>query len=30
MGDSIAFWKDLMSHPNYDAWWKARDATKCD
>ena len=25
MGDSIAFWKDLMSHPNYDAWWKARD-----
>lgn len=26
MGDSIAFWKELMSHPNYDAWWKARDA----
>ena len=26
MGDSIAFWKDLMSHPNYDAWWKAHDA----
>ena len=26
MGDSIAFWKDLMAHPNYDAWWKARDA----
>jgi uncharacterized protein len=25
MGDSIAFWKDLMNHPNYDAWWKARD-----
>jgi putative CocE/NonD family hydrolase len=24
MGDSIAFWKDLMNHPNYDAWWKAR------
>jgi len=24
MGDSIAFWKDLMSHPTYDAWWKAR------
>ena len=23
-GDSIAFWKDLMSHPAYDAWWKAR------
>lgn len=26
MGDDVAFWKDLMSHPNYDAWWKARDA----
>ncbi|MEO6681835.1 MAG: CocE/NonD family hydrolase [Ginsengibacter sp.] len=26
LGDSIAFWKDLMSHPNYDDWWKARDA----
>ncbi len=25
-GDSIAFWKDLMTHPNYDGWWKARDA----
>lgn len=25
-GDSIRFWKDLYSHPNYDAWWKARDA----
>ncbi len=25
-GDTIAFWKDLMSHPNYDAWWEARDA----
>lgn len=24
MGDSIAFWKDLYAHPNYDAWWKAR------
>jgi uncharacterized protein len=24
MGDSIAFWKDLISHPNYDNWWKAR------
>jgi putative CocE/NonD family hydrolase len=24
MGDSIAFWKDLMSHPNLDNWWKAR------
>ena len=26
MGDSIAFWKDLMAHPNYDDWWKARNA----
>jgi uncharacterized protein len=24
--DSVAFWKDLYAHPNYDAWWKARDA----
>ncbi len=24
MGDSIAFWKDLMNHPIYDEWWKAR------
>lgn len=24
MGDSIAFWKDLYDHPNYDDWWKAR------
>lgn len=23
-GDSIAFWKDLMSHPNYDDFWQAR------
>ena len=26
MGDSIPFWKDLMAHPNYDEWWKARNA----
>ena len=26
MGDSIAFWKDMMNHPNYDAWWEARNA----
>jgi putative CocE/NonD family hydrolase len=25
-GDSIAFWKDLYAHPNYDSWWQARDA----
>lgn len=24
MGDSILFWKDMMAHGNYDAWWKAR------
>mgnify|MGYP000152011762 FL=1 len=26
IGDSILFWKDLYAHPNYDDWWKARDA----
>lgn len=26
VGDSVPFWKDVMDHPNYDAWWKARDA----
>lgn len=26
--DSIRFWKDLMSHTNYDAWWQARDARR--
>jgi uncharacterized protein len=25
-GDSIAFFKELYDHPNYDAWWKARNA----
>lgn len=24
MGDSIAFWNDLMNHPNYEEWWQAR------
>lgn len=24
MGDTMKFWTDLMNHPNYDAWWKAR------
>lgn len=24
-GDSIQFWPELMSHPNYDDFWKARD-----
>ncbi len=22
----IAFWNELMQHPNYDGWWKARDS----
>jgi putative CocE/NonD family hydrolase len=26
MGDSIKFWKELYAHPNYDEWWKARNA----
>ena len=26
MGDSIRFWNDIISHPNYDAFWKARNA----
>ncbi len=25
-GDSIKFWKDLYAHPNYDEFWKARNA----
>ena len=28
MGDSIKFWKELYAHPNYDDWWKARDARR--
>jgi putative CocE/NonD family hydrolase len=24
MGDTFKFWTDMMNHPNYDAWWKAR------
>jgi hypothetical protein len=24
MGDTFKFWTDMMKHPNYDAWWKAR------
>jgi putative CocE/NonD family hydrolase len=24
MGDSIAFWKDIIAHPDLDNWWKAR------
>jgi putative CocE/NonD family hydrolase len=26
IGDSIKFWHEVMEHPDYDAWWKARDA----
>jgi uncharacterized protein len=28
MGDSIQFWNDMMDHPNYDSWWKARDVRR--
>jgi putative CocE/NonD family hydrolase len=28
MGDSIQFWNDLVKHPHYDDWWKARDARR--
>lgn len=24
MGDSNKYWNDVMNHPNYDSWWKAR------
>lgn len=24
-GDSLVFWKELIAHPDYDDWWKARD-----
>jgi putative CocE/NonD family hydrolase len=24
-GDSLAFWKEMVSHPQYDDWWKVRD-----
>ena len=26
MGDSVKFWGDLYAHPNYDSFWKARNA----
>jgi putative CocE/NonD family hydrolase len=28
MGDSVRFWNELMKHPNYDDWWKSRDARR--
>jgi len=26
MGDTIRFWDAVVQHPNFDAWWKERDA----
>ena len=26
IGDSIKFWHEMYTHPNYDDWWKARNA----
>ncbi len=26
IGDSIKFWHEMYKHPNYDAWWQARNA----
>lgn len=28
LGDSIAYWNDLMTHPNYDSWWQQRDTRR--
>jgi putative CocE/NonD family hydrolase len=28
IGDSIKFWHEMYQHPNYDAWWQARDARR--
>lgn len=28
ISDSVKFWNDLMNHPYYDDWWKARDARR--
>lgn len=28
MGDSIKFWNEIMEHPTYDDFWKARDARR--
>lgn len=27
-GDSIRFWNEMMAHPHYDEWWKARDVRR--
>jgi putative CocE/NonD family hydrolase len=26
VGEGVQFWKDIYAHPNYDEWWKVRDA----
>ena len=26
INNSVSFWKELYAHPNYDSWWKERDA----
>lgn len=28
MNDSVKFGNDLIAHPNYDEWWKLRDARR--
>lgn len=28
IGDSIKFWNDIINHPDYDEFWKARDARR--
>lgn len=28
IGDSIKFWHEMMEHPDYDAWWQARNVRK--
>ena len=28
VGDSILFWNEVMNHPDYDDWWKARDSRR--
>jgi len=27
-GDTLAFWKDIYAHPNYDKWWQERNTRK--
>ena len=28
LGDSILYWNELMTHPNYDSWWQERDTRR--